>query len=158
MPLAKPRLTVERATEAHAVQLAQYIRKEDADEMRASVGMEPLEGLRMSIRVSSMAKAIMDGRRVVALFGIAPAGDYEGAASVWLLGGRLVKRLPVAFMRVCSAEIRRLSEAWAVLFNMVWAENKQSLRWLRALGFEVFEPIPFGVRGLPFHPVFLRRS
>lgn len=157
MSLPKNRLTVEPATEAHAVQLAAHIRPEDAAEMMASHGLEPLPGLKLAVKLSTTAKAILDGTRVVALFGVAPVESSEGVASIWLLAGRLVKRLPVAFMRVCAQEIALLAEAWGVLVNMIWTRNKQALRWVEALGFEVFEPIPFGVSGLPFHPVRLTR-
>lgn len=158
MSLAKQRLTVEPATDAHAVQLAAHIRPEDAAEMMASHGLEPLAGLRMALRSSPEPRAILDGKRVVALFGVAPVDAMEGVGSVWLLGGRLVKRLPVAFMRTIAEVVRGLQESWAVLFNMIWTENATALRWVKALGFEVLEPVPFGVASLPFHPVCLRRS
>lgn len=156
MPLAKNRLAVEAATGAHAIQLADNIRHEDADEMMASHGLQPLAGLQMALRSSSTAVAILDGARVLALLGVAPV-DADGVASIWLLSSRLVKRVPVAFTRTISKEVQRFSQAWAVLFNMVWTKNKRALKWVRSLGFEVFEPVPFGVSGLPFHPIRLVR-
>lgn len=156
MSLPKNRLTVEPATEAHEAQLAANLRPADAAEMMASHGIEPLFGIQLARRHSPGTKAILSGDRVVAMFGVAPMG--AGTASVWLLASGLVKRLPVAFMRTCREEIRHLTEAWGLLVNMVWEKNKQALRWLRALGFEVLEPVPYGVAGLPFHPVRLRRN
>ncbi len=125
--------------------------------MMAAYGLEPVAGIQAAIRASSTARAVLDGSKVVALLGVAPT-SVEGVASIWLLGGRLVKRLPVAFTRVCAEEARRFSEQWAVLVNMVWSQNKRALAWLESLGFEVLEPVPFGVSGLPFHPVRLTRS
>lgn len=152
----KSRLTIEPATEAHAAQLAGHLRAEDADEMMVAHGLGPLEGLQLAVKSSLTAKAILDGSRVVALLGVAPT-DVEGVASIWLLGGRLVKRFPVAFTRICAEEARRFSESFAVLVNMVWSQNKRALRWLESLGFEVMEPVPFGVLGQPFHLIRLVR-
>lgn len=157
MPSAKNRLRVEPATEAHAAQLAAHIRPEDAAEMMASHGLEPLAGLQMALRSSTTAKAILDGERVVAMFGTAPVGEEKGIASVWLLAANAVKSLPLAFFRVCRKELPRLAKAGVVLANMILATNLRALRLVEALGFEVLEPVPFGVSGLPFHPILLRR-
>jgi hypothetical protein len=155
--VAKHRLSVEPATEAHALLLAQHIRPEDAAELRASHGLEPLQGVRMALEVSPDATAVLDGCRVVAIGGAAPVKDSEGVASVWMLATRLVKRVPLAFMRVARAELARLASVWGALFNMVSAENTGALRWVGALGFEVLEPVPFGVANTPFRPILLRR-
>lgn len=156
--MSKNRLTVEPATQAHAIQLADHLREEDAAEMMASHGLQPLEGLQLALHLSIVSKVILDGKRVVALLGVAPVASPEGAGSIWLLGGKLVKRLPVAFTRTCAEVLRQLVESFDVLLNMVWTQNKQALRWVKALGFEVGEPVPFGVAGLPFHPIrFTRR-
>lgn len=156
MPSQRPRLTVELATEAHAAQLAADIRPEDSAEMMASHGLEPLAGLQMALRVSSTAKTILDGDRVVAMFGIARVDATEDVSTVWLLASKLAKRLPVTLYRVLVEELPRL--AGAVLANMVSAGNKGALRMVSALGFEVLPPVPFGVAGIPFHPIVLRRS
>ena len=154
--MAKARLTVAPATEAHAAQLAAHIRPEDAAEMMASHGIEPLAGVMMALRTSTVAKVILDGERVLAIFGTAPVDKMEGVASVWLLAANAVKSLPLAFFRVCRKELPVLAKSGAVLANMIWANNKRALRLVQALGFEVLEPIPFGVSGLPFHPILLR--
>lgn len=156
--MAKRQLTVEPATEAHAAQLAAHIRPEDAAEMMASHGIEPLAGVQMALRTSTTAKVILDGERVLALFGTAPVDATEGVASVWLLATNAVKSLPLAFFRVCREELPRLAAASVVLANMVLASNKRALRLVQALGFDVLAPVPFGVSGLPFHPILLRRS
>lgn len=153
----RARLTVEPATQAHAAQLAADIRPEDRAEMMASHGLEPLTGLQLALRVSKTSKAILDGPTVLAMFGVAHA-EGDQAASVWLLAANSVRRLPIAFMRVCARELSLLAAAWGRLVNMVWTENKRALRLVQALGFEVLEPVPFGVSGLPFHPIVLRRS
>ena len=155
MPPPHPKLSVAPATEAHAEQLAADLRPEDAAEMMASHGLAPLEGLRMAVRSSSSANAVLSGERVVALFGVAPM--TPDAASVWMLTGRLAKRLSVTLTRTMAVELRKLVDAWPVLFNMVWAQNKLALRWVRSLGFEVLDPVPFGVSGEPFRPILFRR-
>jgi hypothetical protein len=156
--LPTKRLTVEPATEAHAAQLAEHIRAEDAAEMMASHGLEPLAGVLMALKSSSVARTILDGERVVAMLGVAPVPSAEGVASIWLLAARLVRRVPLAFMRAAAGELRQFAESWRVLFNMVLAENRSALKWVRAMGFEVFEPVPFGVAGRPFHPIRFTRS
>lgn len=155
--MPKNKLTVQAATEAHAAQLAEHIRPEDAAEMMAAYGLEPLAGLRLALEKSATATAVLDGERVVAMFGVAPS-DGAGAASIWMIAAKLAKKFPLALTRICGAAARELADRFGVLLNMVWAENRNSLRWLESLGFEVHAPISFGVSGLPFHPIVLRRS
>lgn len=160
MELAKQKqtrqLAVEPATEAHGAQLASEIRPEDAAEMMASHGLEPLAGIQMALRTSRSANAILDGDTVLAIFGVTYV-EGEPAACAWLLATNAVKRLPIAFMRVLAREVALLSKTWGHLVNMVWAQNKRALRLVQSLGFEVMVPVPHGVSGLLFHPILLRR-
>jgi hypothetical protein len=48
-----------------------------------------------------------------------------------------------------------MADRWASrydqLFNYVDARNLRSIAWLQHIGFQVFEPQPYGLEGLPFH-------
>jgi len=57
---------------------------------------------------------------------------------------------------VCVKWVRRQSEKFSLLYNYVDARNVKSIKWLRWLGFQLDEPAPYGVRGLPFHRFELR--
>ena len=94
MPSRK--LTVLTATKAHADELAANLRPEDAAEMMASHGLQPQEGVELALRISRVARAVLDEGKVLAILGIASA--EEGTSSVWMLATTAAKKLPLAFI------------------------------------------------------------
>lgn len=72
---------------------------------------------------------------------------------IWLLGteGLFSTNSHVQqFIRGGRPWVNGLVEDWGCLHNWVSHKNRQSIRWLRSLGFEVWEPEPFG----PFAQLF----
>lgn len=92
--------------------------------------------------------ATVDGRPEM-LFGMCKRSQLSDVGVPWLLGTDVVDRHQFAFRR--SREyFRRFERAFPVMENHALAENIITLRWLKWLGFDMSEPQPYGVFGVPF--------
>ncbi len=149
---------LEPATEAHARELATRMRPADAAEVLASGGYAPLEAALDSLRESSEAfTAFFDGE-LGALFGISPGPFLGFVAYPWLLTAATVERHPRAFLRACRQVLEDWSSRFYLLEQAVDARYAVALRWAAHVGFEVEAPRPFGIHGLPFCRITLRRD
>lgn len=148
-------VTLERATEAHARELAPRIRREDALEVLASSRQSPLEALLEGLEVSAPAYAVRFDGELGLLGGVAPG--RPGVGHPWMLTSDLVERHRVAFVQVVRDCLDAWLERFPVLENAVDARYERALRWARRAGFQVDPPAPFGAEGLPFCRITLRR-
>ncbi len=119
--------------------LGRRLRGIDKLECRATAGLDPVEALRHSIKISSRWwVGMVDGQEEFAL-GVAPIENCDGWGAPWMLstdklfrGGHVktfLSRTP-EFMRKCS-------EGLDCLFNIVSEHNHASIRWLRYAGFSI---------------------
>lgn len=145
------------ATPAHAETLAPFLRREDADELAASLGVGPLQGLLASLDASAEARAVLFDGEVAALCGVTDS-DVQGVGCAWALTGRAVEAHPRAFVRLSRLAVAEYLTRYDVLFNFIDARYTRALRWAAALGFSVQPAVAYGAAGLPFHPVVLRRA
>ncbi len=136
------------ATMSHVSAVAATMRPEDAAEVLASCGFDPLRALRESVQVSDAAWTLLLDGQPAAVFGA--VGVASGCGVVWMLTSTMVDRHPIAFLRLCRPVVEALLMHYGLLFNYVDARYEVALRWARWLGFTVSEPEPFGVAGLPF--------
>jgi len=144
------------ATEEDCLAVALNMREADAAEVLASGGYTPKDAVLTSFGLSHETfAAVVDGE-VLAVWGVAPLNILDGAAVVWMLTAKALEKWALFFLRKCRAEVRRLLQHWRVLLNAVDARYTKALRWAKWLGFEVLDPAPFGVAGLPFHVIVLR--
>ena len=142
--------------------LAAGMRAEDAAEVRAAHGLDPLEVLRRSVDASPRVWAAELGGELACIFGVEFVRRRsmldEQHQVVWMLTGPAVARHPVAFVRASWRVMAKLLELFPVLANMVDARYAAALRWAKHLGAEIQPAQPWGVAGLPFHLVTWRRS
>ena len=75
-----------------------------------------------------------------------------------MLGTDLVEKHSKAFLRRNKAYLSEMAQGFDTLENYVDARNEVSKKWLEWLGFEIGEPEPMGVLGLPFHKFEMRVS
>lgn len=155
---------VVKATLAHAEALAPRMRREDALEVGAASGREPMDALILGLDASLAAYTILLGGEVAAMFGVTPveAPREDGSHAVgcaWMLTSDAVDAHPVLFARLTKAILPELLDVAPVLFNAVDARYAKALRWAAFVGFAVEPtPVPFGVEGLPFHLITATRS
>ncbi len=146
------------ATEAHARELAPRMRAADAAEVLASGGLSPLDALLESLRASTWAWAALFDGQLGALFGVAEGPFLMFRAYPWALTSDVVERHQGAFLRACRVVLEAWTEQYPLLEQAVDARYGAALRWAAHLGFQVDPPAPFGVFGLPFCRITLRRD
>lgn len=149
------------ATPGDLETLAASMRAEDAAEVKASCGLDPLQALQASAAASEAPLALELGGELAALFGVAPGPRTAllGPTSydvIWALTGRAVDRHRRGFWLASQRVVEVFLEHHPVLVNYVDARYDAALRWVARLGAQVLPAIPFGASGLPFHPVIWR--
>lgn len=149
---------IEPATVAHAVELAPRLRPADAAEVLASGGYAPLEALLESIKASDGAWAAYFAGELGCLFGVSAGPFLSFRAYPWLLTSDVVARYPKTFLRACREVLAGWADRFGMLEQAIDARYTVALRWAARVGFEVAPPAPFGVAGLPFCRITLRRS
>jgi hypothetical protein len=85
--------------------------------------------------LSTEILAIYQGDRSVAIYGVSPAPEMEGAARIWLLQREGFKAPRKAYLRIAREAIEALGRPYDLLFNWKWIGNEHHLRWLERLGF-----------------------
>lgn len=131
------------------------LREIDKLECRASVGREPKEVLRLSIAASTAGLWVIevDGK-VEGVFGLAPIADKVVAP--WLLMTEKVHTVKVQFLRTARALIGIWMQKNNALMNYVAADNKQTIRWLKWIGFTIIDtqPITLHDPNVEFYPFY----
>jgi hypothetical protein len=149
-------ISLKPATFADIEELAENLRDEDLEEARA-YGLPPIVGLTMSFRTSyEVWTGRVDGE-LVTVFGIAKKTALSDEGVPWLMGTPLVEKYGFAFARRNKAMVKSWRERHPVMRNFIDTRNKTSIRWLKWLGFELLDPVPFGPKQIPFHPFEMRR-
>lgn len=139
--------------------LGARLRGIDKLEVRATNGWTPEEALRNSIKISTRWwVGTVDGQEEMVV-GVAPMPGMAGWGAPWLLSSDKIFHGPPLkeFLRRTPEFMKRASDGFDVLFNMVSEHNYASRRWLRFAGFQIktIDPHVFaGFRFLEFiYPV-----
>lgn len=110
----------------------------------AALGATSEECMRLGMLYSN-AQTIFFDDEPAAMWGITA---YEDHNVVWAVFTKAIERHPIAFLR----ESRRLADAFqCAVENYVDARNRKAVKWFQWLGFEVSEPVPYGIHGELFH-------
>lgn len=120
-------------------ELAKTMRESDRREVWALNRSQPDAALAQSVVMSGdEAYIVRCGDRVVAMFGLyhPVLGD---TGTPWMLGSDLVSEHPRELLRITKDFTRHALTRCRVLRNHVHAENKPSIRYLRAAGFTIHE-------------------
>lgn len=138
------------ATSEHARELAMTMRQADRDEAFAQTGQHPALALGMTVGSSVAAwTGLVDGV-VACMFGVT-GNEGEEVGHPWMIGSRLIVKHQRAFLRRNRAVVEEMQSLFPVLENYVDERNSIAIRWLKWLGFDIFETEPHGPYKLPFH-------
>ena len=135
------------AVAGDAADLAHRLRAADMDELHAAHGpdADPLALLENGLQITPDAMAAVQGGRVIALLGCAPAGTMLTPCGVpWLLGSDECARHGRLFVSLGRREVADWLRRFGRLENYVDARNAASIRWLRRLGFTIHPPQRLG--------------
>ena len=152
-----PALRIVPALPEHLDPIADRMRPADVAEVLASSGRSAHGALEFSLTGSAQAwTALVDGTPEV-MFGVADLNVLTATGAPWLLGTDAVEIHHRLFLRQSLKWRAQLSERYDVLRNFVDDRNEVSKRWLRWMGFTLFDPAPLGVNGEMFRMFELRR-
>lgn len=131
--------------------LAANIRKADADEVLAWSGRSNIAAiLHESIATSPLCVAVEKRSQLLCIGGAAYRHLLSSTGVPWMLGTHALSsenRLFVLHGRRCVEELLTRFDR---LENYVDAHNRKSIRWLRRMGFVVYDPAPNGYAGALF--------
>jgi hypothetical protein len=120
------------------------LREADRREVWLSNRLSPLEAVRQSWQASLGTEChavVDDGGVPVALCGVAGGGVIWMLCTDGLLATAANRR---QFIREGKGWVNRCLQRYGPLSNWVFAKNVDSIRWLKSLGFLVYQPTPFG--------------
>ena len=156
------------AGRVYANQMAKYLRPCDRLEVYRASGLQPLEALLESVRLSDddMCWAATLNKLPVAMFGandITPKDDpnYDDVTvgGIWLLATPGIYTNKLDFMRHCKHYLAVMHERYEFLTNFVDADNIPTLMWLPRLGFRPMQEVrDYGFARLPFIQYLSKRS
>lgn len=123
------------------------LREADRREIEAASG-DVSAAVFDTVRRSDVAMTVDDGEPI-ALFGVASNGVVGGGVP-WLIGTDGLARHKKEFLQRSRCYFAEMLKEYGTLENYVDIRNKQSIRWLRWLGFSFDQPKPYGVQQRPF--------
>lgn len=156
------------AGRVYANQMAKYLRPGDKLEAYRASGLNPLEALLESVRLSDddMCWVALIHKLPVAMFGandICPEGEpaYEGVTigGIWMLATPAIYTNKLDFMRCCKEFLALMHTRYEFLTNFVDADNVPSMAWLPRLGFRPAAQVDdYGYARTPFIQYVSKRS
>lgn len=136
--------------------IAETARRADVEEMLACAGCSIGEALSYGLQHSMRAWMIESDGAPLAAVGDSLASIGVGVP--WMVTTTNISKNPRGFLRASRAILSDMLQRHAELRNYVDARNTDAIRWLGWLGFKMGEPVPYGVRRLPFRQFTIIRS
>lgn len=147
-------IKVRKATALDAEYIALNMRQADRDEFYKSTGdHDCLKSIMFGLSADdSVTYCIVADQKPMALVGCIEKQDYQ---VVWACGTDQVKKYGKSFV----AETRRLLEKhrhkYKPYVNYVDCENLNAVRYLKHVGFQLLDPIPYGKLNAEFYPFIM---
>ena len=117
--------------------VAENMRKEDVDEVRAQTGACPKGGLLYAYFMSKPCLTVVSRHgHLMAMGGVVPEGENIGR--IWLLGCQSMVDDSIHrrwFLRKSKEKLAEMQSLYPLLFNMVDARNEVHVKWIDWLGF-----------------------
>lgn len=137
--------------------LADKLKQSDIDEIWASHNHRPKEALELSLSESSLCLTIEDNGNVIGMFGICPQSFLGTKAIIWLLSSEDLFDRKYRFIRHSRYFIELFLEMYPYLENYVDNRNVKSIRWLKACGAIISDPVHYGVEKMPFRHFYFEK-
>jgi hypothetical protein len=138
-------MEIKPATMADAVYIGEHLRLADDIELRACQQDAPCVAVVRSYSAAEWCNIVhVDGVPAV-IYGVTRT-NIDGVGSPWMLATDDIAKIGRRFLKGSRAEVQRMRESFPWLYNKVHCENRLSMKWLRWLGFEIFDD-PVGSGG-----------
>ena len=132
------------------------MRQSDQDEIMASSGITPFQALHDGFLRSAYCWTALTDNEPCAMFGVVRESPISNKGIPWLLATDQMRLNKKRFLIDGVKYMRLILEIFPDLYNFVDTRNKESIRWLKWLGFEILPAIKYGLNGELFHPFVLR--
>lgn len=134
-----------------AIVIAEGLRKSDREEVWCSHNYNSLTAMDLSLKNSIMAFTIELNGIAIGAFGCVSDNIMGNKASIWFLSTDAINKLKIKFLRNNRRFIDMMLEVYPYLYNWVDARNDKSIAWIKFLGGNIKEAIPYGVENKLFH-------
>ena len=119
--------------------IAASMRPADQREVRLLSGQGPLDALTQSFVHSSVTRTLSYKDQPLIMYGTA---EFQpGVGIVWGLGSEALDDHVVGFLRMSRPEVEILQGSYSMIFNYVHADNDLHLKWVKFVGFNLFDPM-----------------
>ena len=144
----------------HGEYLAPRLHPANKAEIWSLLHKDGLSGIQASVRSSTMAWTGLDrDGNPVAIFGVRTAGIFgEDEGYPWLVCREDIASMRIAFLRTFRTVVGMMLEIFGSLSGYIDARNGELIKMCEWAGFTVEEAKPFGMDGLPFHRIVIKRG
>lgn len=142
------------ATPADVMELAENMREADIEEVRATIGLGPLEAVSVGFMQSDDPRALFNPEgELVGIVGIVPIVP-NSSGSIWFLSTPALEKGYGTVFKWALEWLDEQQALYPVLHNVVAESNVVHRRLLKHLGFKFLDPIDnYGagkIRVIPF--------
>jgi len=131
------------------------MRELDVAEMRA-LGLEPLKAIQMAYADAIMRTTYFVDGEIAAMVGLGGT-LLSDIGFPYLLTAKAIDAAPFAVLREAKKSVAEMLTVKRALEGEVLSSYSGAVRLLRAIGFKLDEPRPFGVKGELFSRFFMER-
>lgn len=138
--------------------IAADMRQADVEEVWASNHHTPLQSLKKGWQLSDFATVVLgDDDEPLVMMGLVKRDMLTGSGIVWMLGANRALKYRKEFLRQTKPVIDEMLTICPRLCNMVHSKNRNSIQWLKWLGFTIDKPEKHGPDNELFHRFHLER-
>lgn len=143
-------VTVRAATWLDVEQMAERLRKSDKEEIQASSGLLPGDGLRRAFHACTWDCRFVISRDLVpvVMFGTTPVNG--GQSSIWMLATDEIDKIKRSFHEISKAYIAYFLTQYNVLYNLIDVRNAKTRKWLGRCGAQFLCTVAFGPENREF--------
>jgi hypothetical protein len=152
----------------HIRHIATHLRECDYNELKSVSGKNPCDEVIKSANISDMKWIVFEEINInltekafrslfvpLIIFGVVKHPEKENVGIPWMVAASDIKRISSFVMRKSRGYINLMAEKYKHLFNYVDSRNKDSIIWIKKMGFKFGETRLFGEEKVPFHKFYM---
>lgn len=138
--------------------VADNMRDFDVAEVLAAGSESVHQSLVDSVELSKTAVAVSHDGVTILIFGLVKPSLISKSGVIWMLGANQSLNYKRELMVYTRRVIKEMLNECDELYNYVHDENKVSIKWLKALGFTMGEPEPYGPYDALFRRFYMKKD